>query len=207
MDLTIFLTFLGLKKIMSGKLFIVSAPSGAGKTSLVNEILTRLQPKYPIDRLVTYTSREIRPGEREGIDFCYVTPQEFEKRAQEGFFLECSKEYECYYGSPNCVKDDLKKGDSRVLVIDRNGAKQVVDAVSDAVTIWIYAPSIDVLKKRLVNRGLNSVEQIERRIELAKTELEEEEKSKFYKYHVLNDNFDQAADNLESIFINELKKF
>ena len=104
---------------MSGKLFIVSAPSGAGKTSLVDEILTRLRPKCPIDRCVTYTSREIRPGEQEGVDFCYVSPQEFEKRVQEGFFLEWSKEYEHYYGSPRQVENELRNGNSRILVIDR----------------------------------------------------------------------------------------
>lgn len=193
--------------IMNGKLFIVSAPSGAGKTSLVDEILTRLPSKYTIDRLITYTSREIRPGEYQGVDFFYVSQKDFEKRVREGFFIEWSKEYEHYYGSPLSVKNELEIGKSKILVIDRNGAKQVLKQISDAVTIWITVSSIDVLRDRLLGRGLNSLDQIEKRIKLANIELKQEEKNGFYKYHILNDNFSEAADNLEKIFVNTLKKF
>ena len=189
---------------MSGKLFIVSAPSGAGKTSLIDEILTRLQPRYVIDRVVTYTSRDARPGECEGVDFCYVSPKEFEKRVQEGFFLEWSKAYEHYYGSPTSVKDDLKNGNSRILVIDRVGAKQVLKHVSEAVTVWIHTPSIDILRQRLMRRGANSLSQIEKRIELARKELQDEEANRVYTYHVLNGDFDKAAKDLEEIFVKEL---
>lgn len=192
---------------MSGKLFIVSAPSGAGKTSLVDEILTRLKRQYNIDRLVTYTSRDIRPGETEGKDFCFVSPKEFEKRVQEGFFLEWSKEYEHYYGSPRRVENDLKDGHSRILVIDRSGAKQVLEHISDAITVWIYTPSIEVLKERLLSRGVNSPEQIETRLEIAKQELEQEAQHKFYTHHILNDDFEKAASDLEKILENELKIF
>ena len=192
---------------MSGKLFLVSAPSGAGKTSLVDEVIVRLKLQYSIDRLVTYTSRDIRPGEQEGKDFCFVSSKEFERLIQKGFFLEWSKEYEYYYGSPNSVKEDIKNGKSRILVIDRNGARQVLKHVSDAVTIWIYTLSVEVLRKRLLDRGVNSLQQIESRINLAKIELEEEKNNKLYVHHLLNDNFDEAANNLELIFAKELKKF
>ena len=153
---------------------------------------------------MTYTSREIRPGEQEGIDFCYVSPQEFEKRLKEGFFLEWSKEYEHYYGSPKQVEKELKNGNSRILVIDRSGAKQVLKHVSDAVTVWIEVPSIAILRQRLLQRGVNNISQIEKRIEQAKKELQDEEKDRVYTYHVLNDDFDKAAKDLEEIFVKEL---
>jgi len=191
---------------MDGKLFVVSAPSGAGKTSLVDAVLGKLKPEHPIDRLVTYTSRKIRSGEKEGIDFFYVSPDEFEKRIQSGFFIEWSKEYHHYYGSPSHVLDDLKLGNSRVLVIDRRGAKQVAASVEDVVTIWISVPDIRVLKERLVKRGLNTPAQIEKRIEIAKFELEQEEKNDLYTHHIVNDVFDIAAKNLEQIFLKELSK-
>jgi len=189
---------------MEGKLFIVSAPSGAGKTSLVDEILARLMPQYPIDRLVTYTSREIRGGEKHGKDFFFVSPKEFEMRVQQGFFIEWSNEYGHYYGSPKQVQKDLQDGMSRVLVIDRKGAKQVVEHIKKPVLIWIYTHGLDVLKNRLLKRGKNSSEQIEKRLKIAKFELEEEQKNKFYRHHILNDIFADAAASLESVFVSEL---
>ncbi|KKP29921.1 MAG: Guanylate kinase [candidate division TM6 bacterium GW2011_GWF2_30_66] len=192
---------------MNGKLFIVSAPSGAGKTSLVESVLDRLKPKCSIDRLVTYTTRDARPGEVNGIDFCFVTETEFEIRLQEGFFIEWSRDYGCYYGSPKTVEVDLLHGNSRILVIDRTGAKQLCEHVLDAVTIWIYTESICVLRDRLLNRGTNSLEQIESRLELARAELEQEFENKFYKYHILNDDFSKTVQNLEEIFVKELKIF
>jgi len=189
---------------MSGKLFIVSAPSGAGKTSLVEEVLGRLKPKYLIDRLITYTSRDIRKGEKEGVDFCFVSSQEFEMRIKNDFFLEWSKEYHHYYGSPASVLQELKAGNSRVLVIDQNGAKQVLQRVPEASTIWIYTPTIEVLRERLEKRGLNTPEQIKKRLEIAKNELAQEEKTRSYKHHILNGVYKEAADNLENVLLGEL---
>lgn len=192
---------------MNGKLFIVSAPSGAGKTTLVESVLGRLKTKHIIDRLVTYTSRESRPGEVDGKDFCFVTEIEFEKRLKEGFFIEWSMDYGCYYGSPKHVENDLQIGQSRILVIDRRGAKQVIQQLPDVVTIWIYTSSVDVLRGRLLARGANTLEQIESRLELARAELEQEFENKFYKYHILNENFSETVENLEEIFLKELKVF
>lgn len=189
---------------MKGKLFIVSAPSGAGKTTLVNEILVRLQPKFLIDRLVTYTSREIREGEKQGKDFFYISASEFEMCVQKGFFLEWNKYGNHYYGSPKTVQNDLLEGKSRILVIDRNGAKQVINYIQDPVLIWIYTQSLQDLKQRLIKRGTNNPEQIKKRLEIAKSELEEEKKTKFYKHHICNDIFIETAKKLEFIFLREL---
>jgi len=192
---------------MSGKLFIVSAPSGAGKTSLVENVLPKLKQTYQIDRLITCTSRKARPGERQGVDFTFMSEADFEMKIKQGFFIEWSKAYDHYYGSPVSVIDDLKNGASRVLVIDRLGAKQVLERVSGSVSIWIYPSSIGVLRERLLTRGANTLQQVERRLELAKFELEDEAKNNLYTHHVLNDIFDEASEVLETIFVNELKKF
>ena len=192
---------------MSGKLFIVSAPSGAGKTSLVDNVLPRLQNEYPIDRLVTYTSRGKRSGEREGIDFNYISDKEFKNKIDQGFFVEWSKAYDHYYGSPAGVIQDVSSGKSKILVIDQVGAKKLAARISDTVGIWIYTPTVDVLRQRLLDRGHNNLEQIERRIKRAAFELEQEAKNKFYKYHILNDIFDDASQNLELILVKELKSF
>ena len=192
---------------MSGKLFIISAPSGAGKTSLVDDVLPRLQDVCSIDRLITYTSREKRPGERESVDFNYISDKEFENKIHQGFFIEWSKAYDHYYVSPADVVQDLGNGKSKILVIDQVGAKKLTERIPDVVTIWIYTPTVDVLRQRLLQRGHNSEKQIERRLERAKFELEEEAKKIFYKYHILNDVFDDAAKHLEQILVNELKNF
>jgi len=192
---------------MSGKLFIVSAPSGAGKTTLVDEVLGRLRPNYSIDRLVTYTSRAKRDGEEDGKDFHFISSLEFEMKIKNGFFIEWSNEYGHYYGSPSNVKGDLYKGDSKILVIDRKGAKQVIEQLSDSILIWIYTKNAAILRQRLVARGLNTEEQIEARLKLAKVELEQEAKNPFYRHHILNDIFDNAANNLELIFLNEFANF
>ena len=192
---------------MSGKLFIISAPSGAGKTTLVDDILLKLKQKYPIDRLITCTSRCRRPGERCGIDFDFMSDVEFQIKIKQGFFIEWSKAYDHYYGSPVSVIDDLRAGNSKILVIDRVGTQQVLKRISDSITIWISPPSIGELRRRLLTRSVNTLNQVERRLELARFELEQESKNKLYKYHVLNDVFDEASKKLETIFVNELKKF
>ncbi len=192
---------------MSGKLFIVSAPSGAGKTILVDEVLGRLKPNYSIDRLVTYTSRDKRDGEEDGKDFNFVSSLEFEMKIKSDFFIEWSNEYGHYYGSPAHVTEGLDNGDSRILVIDRKGAKQVLEQLKESILVWIYTKNLDVLRQRLLTRGLNTKEQIENRLKLAKIEVEQEAKNPFYKHHILNDIFAKAAKNLELIFLNELAKF
>ena len=192
---------------MSGKLFIISAPSGAGKTSLVDDVLPKLQDVCSIDRLITYTSREKRPGEQDGVDFNYISDKEFEDKIYQGFFIEWSRAYDHYYGSPADVVKDMANGKSKILVIDQVGARKLIERISNVVTIWIYTSTIDVLKERLVKRGCNSLAQIEKRVERARFELEQEAKNKFYKYHILNDVFDDATKNLEQILVNELKKF
>lgn len=190
---------------MQGKLFIVSAPSGAGKTSLVEAVLKNIGGLCDIERFVTYTSREIRPGEIAGRDFCYISDCDFETLINTGFFMEFSRDYGCYYGSPKYVKMDLERGKSRILVIDRTGALQIAKHIQTAVKIWINVDSVDVLRERLEKRGVNSDEQISKRLARAREEIEEEQKNNFYEYVVYNDVFEEAVKKFENILKKELQ--
>jgi len=187
-----------------GTLFIVSAPSGAGKTSLVNELISRLNPPHAIHRVVTYTSNTPRSNEIDGRDYHFITPQEFETRINEGFFIEYSTAYGTYYGSPRSIIDEIKKGASYILIPDMVGAKQIFEQEPASVLIWLTVPSIAVLEDRLKKRAKDSPEVIKKRLLRAKQEIDEELSHNFYHYHVLNDNFSTALLELESIITNKL---
>lgn len=181
-----------------GVLFLVSAPSGAGKTSLVNALVARLGPEYSIARQISYTSKVPRPGERNGVDYHFITAQEFEAKIEEGFFIEYSTVYGTYYGSPRSSLIDVAQGASRILVIDRLGAQHIVQQAGKlACLIWITVPSLTILEDRLRSRGQDSEEQIIRRLGLARVEIEEEATLGLYHHHILNDSFEIALENLE----------
>lgn len=187
-----------------GILFIVSAPSGAGKTSLVNEVIRRLSPVYDIRRAVTYTSKTPRSDEVDGDDYHFITSQEFEARIKEGFFIEHSTVYGTYYGSSRSLLNDIKEGKSYILIIDRVGAKQVFQQEPSAILIWIDAPSLYILEDRLKKRAKDSHGVIKNRLLQAKIEINEEVSQNFYHYHILNDVFLTALLELEAIIITKL---
>ncbi len=189
-----------------GKLFIISAPSGAGKTTLVNELLQRVAPRYAIERVVTYTSKFARVGELDGYDFHFVSPQNFEQRIKDGFFLEYSTAYEAYYGTPRSILHDMQQGKSYLLVIDRIGAQQILEQVKEVVSIWLYTKNSDVLKKRLEKRAREDADQIKRRLDRAQVEMAKERENRLYYYHILNDDFETAVTCLEGIVVDELCK-
>lgn len=200
---------------MAGKLFIISASSGAGKTTLVQDVLPRLVQRYPVERVVTYTSRAMRTGEVAGQHYHFVTPQDFQAKLEAGFFLEWSGEYDHYYGTPRHIIDDIQRGESRILIINRSGASNVLHVTNDlsvmggdwVVPIWIDVPGLDELRRRLLARGENTQEQVARRLEIARREIEQESEKSFYKHRILNDNFTKASQNLEILLIQELAKW
>ncbi len=199
---------------MSGKLFIVSAPSGAGKTTLVRAVLDDFYSQFSINRVITYTSRPPRYGERSGEDYHFISSSEFEKKKNSHFFLEWSGRYDHYYGTPRYIIDGLANGNSCVLVIDRSGAQQIISIANDpspilrncVVPIWIYTSDILELERRLVCRGKNTEKQICRRIALAKAELKQEQQNPIYKHYILNDDFHKAKKRLMEVFVIELQK-
>lgn len=189
---------------MAGKLFIISAPSGAGKTTLVNAVIERYGLHYDLERVITYTSKKPRTTEQHGRDYHFVSPIEFEQKIRQGFFMEWSGAYEAYYGSPRDVLNWLTRGKSFILIIDRFGAEQILKMHPAAVSIWVYTRSIDELQARLVNRNTETTDHIERRLARAKNEILAEIHEPMYKYHVLNHDFEVAVDKIFTIIKREL---
>lgn len=178
----------------AGILFIVSAPSGAGKTSLLRELV-------PADeRLVvsvSHTTRAMRPGERDGQHYHFVSIEHFEQLVGEGAFLEHAPVFDNYYGtSEAAVREPLAQGLDVVLEIDWQGARQVRRRFPQAVSIFIAPPNIEALRERLSGRGQDSAEIVERRMVDARSEL-----SHFpeYDYLVINDDFATALAELRCV--------
>lgn len=188
--------------IMHGKLFIISAPSGAGKTSLVSEVIKRLSSNISIERVITYTTKQPRQSEVVNKDYYFITVEEFKKKIKQNFFIEWSTNYGHYYGSPRHVLNQLEKGISLIFILDRTGAQQMNVQLSNVVLIWIYTKNLMILQKRLSDRATESIEQMNYRLAIAVKELEEEACERLYQYHILNDSFDSALQKLESIILN-----
>jgi len=177
-----------------GQLFIVSAPSGTGKTTLV-ERLVQCVPGLRMSR--SYTSRPARVGEQDGVDYNFITRERFEKMAREGQFLEWADVFGNYYGTSAADTDAmLARGEDVVLVIDVQGARQVRSRGIETIGIFVLPPSAAVLEQRLRGRSKDSEEQIRRRLEVASAEVDEYSQ---YEYVVVNDEIEAAVGRLESI--------
>ncbi len=182
------------QKGKGGVLFVVSAASGAGKSSLVAAVLERLDPLVGVERVVTYTTRQPRDGERSGIDYHFVASAEFERRQQAGFFFEWSSAYGASYGSPCAVLDVVRAGSSRIAILDRVGAEQVVSMADiRSVLLWIDAPSSEELSSRLAGRGTESARQVAHRLACAEAERARETVDPIYTYRIVNDDLARAA--------------
>ena len=184
-----------------GTLFIVSGPSGVGKTTVVTEFLKRWSQEYKVERVVTYATRAPRRNEIDGIDYHFINQSEFERKIQDNFFLEWSGEYGACYGTPAHVIHDIAQGQSYILVIDRLGAAQIIKKYPSVVLIWIEVSCVDMLSVRLSLRKTDSPEQIQTRLFLAKKEIEQESHFPMYHYHVMNDDVSVAVEGVSSIIL------
>lgn len=182
---------------MIGKLFVISAPSGAGKTTLVDTVLKSVGNKYALKRVITYTSRVPRPGEENTKDYYFISESAFKAKIDQGF-LEYSTVYGTYYGSPRSIIEDLKRGISYFLILDRRGLEQIIDIFTDLVSIWVSV-DVDILKQRLMMRNSETQSQIEHRLLLAQKELELEQTYSLYNHHIFNNNLQKAAISLEAL--------
>jgi guanylate kinase len=181
-----------------GLLFIVSAPSGTGKTTLV-ERLVRETPGLRMSR--SYTSRTARAGERHGVDYNFITRQEFDAMVREGAFLEWADIYGNLYGTAaSDTEHCLTGGEDLVLVIDVQGARQVRSRGLENIGIFVLPPSAAVLESRLRGRSKDTEEQIRRRLEVACREVED---FATYDYVVINDEVEACVDRLRSIVVAE----
>lgn len=181
---------------MLGTLFVVAAPSGAGKSSLVNAVLAR---ESGIALSISFTSRAPRPGERHAQHYHFVSREEFERMIAAGDFFEYALVHGDYKGTARqSVLPQLEAGKDVLLEIDWQGARQVRAKVPESVSIFILPPSRDALETRMRNRGQDSEAVIQQRLAAAREEM-----SHFaeFDYLIVNENFDAAAAELRSIFV------
>jgi guanylate kinase len=180
--------------VTRGQLFIVSAPSGTGKTTLVERLAQRLSG---LRMSRSYTSRPARVGEQDGVDYNFITRERFDAMVREGQFLEWADVFGNYYGTSAADTEALlSRGEDVVLVIDVQGARQVRSRGIETIGIFVLPPSAAVLEQRLRGRSKDSEEQIQRRLQVACAEVDEYAR---YEYVVINDEIDAAVGRLESI--------
>jgi guanylate kinase len=177
-----------------GTLFMVTAPSGAGKTSLVKALIEREQQ---LRVSVSHTTRPKRPGEEDGVNYHFVDEAPFMEMLRKGSFFESAQVYGNYYGTSQLwVNEQLEAGLDVILEIDWQGAVQVRNLDPKACSIFILPPSLETLKTRLLNRAQDDTETIEKRMSEAVAEISHVAEANFV---VINDNFDTALEDLCAI--------
>ncbi|MBR0572692.1 MULTISPECIES: guanylate kinase [Pasteurellaceae] len=183
-----------------GNLYIVSAPSGAGKSSLINALLTDL-PRSEVQLSVSHTTRTLRPGEENGVHYHFTTQAEFKNLIERQHFLEWAEVFGNYYGtSLPMIEKSLEQGIDVFLDIDWQGAKQIKQKVPNAKTIFILPPSKQELQKRLIARGQDSEEVIAKRMAQAVSEMSHYNE---FDYVIINNDFQTALNDLKSILTAE----
>ena len=180
---------------MRGTLYIVAAPSGAGKSSLVNAVLSR---ESGIVLSISFTSRKARPGERHAQHYHFIGKEEFESMIANGDFFEHALVHGDYKGTAKqSVEPQLAAGKDVLLEIDWQGARQVREKLPDAISIFILPPSKDALETRMRNRGQDSEEVIRQRLANAREEMSHYNE---FDYVIVNEHFDAAVSELRAIF-------
>jgi len=177
-----------------GRLFVITAPSGAGKTSLVNALLES-EPRLRLS--ISHTTRPRRPTERDGREYHFISVPQFEELVGRGEFLEHARVFDNYYGtSRGFVEQQLRAGHDVLLEIDWNGAQQVRAALPDCISIFILPPSRQALAERLAKRGTDAAEVIGRRLREAVADMGHYRE---FDYVVVNDDFERARAELQRI--------
>lgn len=181
--------------IIKGTLFIVSAPSGAGKTSLLAKLLEQTET---LCLSISHTTRPIRPGEVDGVDYHFTDRTRFIRMVEQGRFLEHAEVFGNFYGtSADWVTTTLRSGKDVILEIDWQGAQQIRRLVPETISIFILPPSLPVLAERLRGRGQDGEDVIARRLAGARDEISHYGE---YDYLVVNDDFDRALADMAAIF-------
>ena len=180
----------------NGKLFVISGPSGAGKGTIVNAVMDQADPSGTA-LSISMTTREPRPGEEDGVNYFFVTKEEFRRQIEAGGFLEYAVVYDHYYGTPKSkVVEKLNQGRDVILEIDIQGALNVKKAFPEGVLIFILPPSMEVLRNRLTGRGTDAPEVIERRLSKTRGELTFIDR---YDYGVVNGDLEEAVETVQAI--------
>lgn len=180
-----------------GTIFVICGPSGAGKTTIINQVLEQLTPQIKLNRIITYTTRTQRPGEINGEDYHFISIEQFKKLESENFFFETVNFNHNFYASPISFIYDAQKGISALALLTISVANEVAAKVkTPTVFIGIVPPSLDVLKKRLKLRQTDSEAIIENRLALGKKEIIELENNALFKNIIINDQFDVAVNKI-----------
>lgn len=186
-----------------GKIIIISGPSGSGKTTLYKKLLASGRLRDKIGKTISVTTRPMRPGERSGRDYFFVSRKMFAHKKLAGHFLESERVFGNYYGTPQKqVRDFLSAGKHVLLCIDVKGAMTVCRKFPSAVKIFIKTSSLAVLKQRLLKRGSEGQSAMDVRLETARRELAEAAR---YDYVLINDSLSETAQKLNQIVLSEIQ--
>ena len=184
---------------MKGKLFVITGPSGVGKGTLIRELLARV-PDLALS--VSATTRPPRPGERDGVDYHFLSEEEFSRRLAQGEFMEHASYSGYQYGTlVSEVQPRLELGTSVVLEIEVQGARQVRTRMPDAVLVFVAPPEPAALRQRLEGRGTDSPDQIEGRLKVAEEELQAQSE---FRHVIVNDQLERAAAELAALVRREI---
>ena len=182
-----------------GRFIVISGPSGVGKGTICNRIMKDVNAWYS----VSTTTRSPREGEVDGVNYFFITKDEFKKKIEDGEFLEYNIYNDNYYGtSKKVVLDKINQGINVFSEIDVNGAHNIKKLFPDALLLYIAPPSIEVLRERLIGRGTETEEKINERLKIAEKELKEVD---FYDYVVVNDDLDTATEEVKNIILNKMR--
>ena len=188
-----------LKTLKRGSLIIISGTTCAGKGTVIKELLKRNEQLY---LSISYTTREKREGDIDGKDYYFITNEEFEEKIKQDEFLEYAKvQYDRYYGTPKKeIEKKLSEGKDVILEIDVQGAKQIKEKMPETILIFVMAPSMEKVKRRIKERNTETPEQILKRFEVAYREINEIPK---YNYVVVNDVLEETVKKIEAILLSE----
>lgn len=183
----------------AGTLFVISSPSGAGKSSLLSALLTQHNTDHSMTLSVSHTTRQPRPGEENGIHYHFVAKEEFQQLIAREAFFEWAEVFGNYYGtSKELIEQSLHQGIDVFLDIDWQGAQQIRKLYPETQSIFILPPSLPILEQRLVKRGQDSTDVIEKRMAQAVSEMSHYPE---YDYLIINDDFEQSLQQLHSIVL------
>ena len=187
-----------IKSKKQGLLIVISAPSGAGKGTIINKMLEKNKNLW---LSISATSRPMRSNDIEGETYYFYTKEEFQQKTKEDYFLEYALYANNYYGTPKkYIQEHLDKGQDVILEIEIQGAMQMKKIIPEALFVFVMPPSLKELRQRLINRGTDSKEKILERFKIAYQEMNEVTK---YNYVVINDDVENAADKILAIIKSE----